>query len=622
MRMPYGFTAARMDGDDWNPAASTIQSRLGAVPFGEGQRRTGERTVQRFVRRVDEFGDLGRLLLCGVVLLLLVPAAQAAATSAAVTGVVQDAQGVAQMGALVQLLASDASPVGTAFTDLHGHYLIRGIRPGTYQVRASATLFVPTTRGNLQLRTGARTVVNLTLATLFDTTSWLPAERRRSDEPADDWRWTLRSSANRPILRVLGDGTLVLASAETPTPRMQGARVAVSGGNGGFGYGGVHTVVSAARMRKDGADILLRADIGSPGFQSGGFASNEMALGYERPIGLAGSARTVLSYRAHPEVIAPDGSRGVTLMEMGGSQQSSIGDFLDLEFGGSVRGIHTATGDGFSSSPFVRLTAHPAGTWTLRYRMATSKDLQSAEDLSPQGELPALAVLPTGKVLLEKGRHQEIAISHGAGPGVIQVSVYHDVLDRMAVNGLANSLQLGGVPTGGFMLDQISGSFRALRSGYAGNGLQIQASTPLPSGIRATVEYSTGRALGADFRATTSVQSAMSNLTARGGQTAAVSLKGRIKGTGTSLRTMYRFQPSRLVTAVNPYAAFSDQGFLSLSVKQPLRWGNRLPVGLEATIDVTNLLAQGYRPFLSADGQTLYFAQAPRTMQAGLSFSF
>ncbi len=43
---------------------------------------------------------------------------------------------------------------------------------------------------------------------------------------------------------------------------------------------------------------------------------------------------------------------------------------------------------------------------------------------------------------------------------------------------------------------------------------------------------------------------------------------------------------------------------------------------LDATIDVTNLLAQGYRPYLSADGQTVYFAQAPRAIQAGLSFTF
>jgi hypothetical protein len=47
-----------------------------------------------------------------------------------------------------------------------------------------------------------------------------------------------------------------------------------------------------------------------------------------------------------------------------------------------------------------------------------------------------------------------------------------------------------------------------------------------------------------------------------------------------------------------------------------------LPPGLEATIDVSNLLAEGYQPFLSADGQTLFLAQSPRTIQGGLSFTF
>jgi hypothetical protein len=39
-------------------------------------------------------------------------------------------------------------------------------------------------------------------------------------------------------------------------------------------------------------------------------------------------------------------------------------------------------------------------------------------------------------------------------------------------------------------------------------------------------------------------------------------------------------------------------------------------------VDVTNLLAQGYLPFLSADGRTLYLAQSPRAIQGGLSFTF
>ncbi len=151
---------------------------------------------------------------------------RAAGPAAAVSGVVRDTQGVAQMGALVQVLANDAM-VGTAFTDLHGRYLIPNLDPGKYEVRASAALFVPAMRGNLQLRPGAKAVVNLTLNAIFDAASWLPAERRKADEPSDDWTWTLRSAANRPILRLIEDDQMILVSSSTaesrtPPDRVQG----------------------------------------------------------------------------------------------------------------------------------------------------------------------------------------------------------------------------------------------------------------------------------------------------------------------------------------------------------------------------------------------------------------
>ena len=109
---------------------------------------------------------------------------------------------------------------------------------------------------------------------------------------------------------------------------------------------------------------------------------------------------------------------------------------------------------------------------------------------------------------------------------------------------------------------------------------------------------------------------------AENAEAATFAIKGRLKASGTRIRASYRWQPAKLVTAVDPYSSFGDQAFFSCQIRQPIHWGMRLPSGLDATIDVTNLLAEGYRPFLSADGQTLYFAQAPRSVQGGLSFTF
>ena len=153
------------------------------------------------------------------------------------TGVVRDVQGIAQAGALVQVLAAGLDAPLTAFTDLQGRYSISNIPPGKYAVQASAALFVPATRENLQLRSGRWSVVNLTLASLFDTSGWLPVERRKSDTLGDDWKWTLRSSANRPMLRMidedvangLGNGLSVELSSSAAGAASEKGRGATAG---------------------------------------------------------------------------------------------------------------------------------------------------------------------------------------------------------------------------------------------------------------------------------------------------------------------------------------------------------------------------------------------------------
>jgi len=135
-------------------------------------------------------------------------------------------------------------------------------------------------------------------------------------------------------------------------------------------------------------------------------------------------------------------------------------------------------------------------------------------------------------------------------------------------------------------------------------------------------EYDDGSALAGPDEKTASVTQAIAELHEVRTQSATLAMHGTLVPTGTHLRASYRWQPESTVTAVNPYHAFSDQAYLSFYVRQPLHLGHVIPNGVEAIVDVTNLLAQGYRPFLSSDGRTIYFAQAERTLQAGLSFSF
>ena len=556
---------------------------------------------------------------------------------AVVSGVVKDSEGVVQMGALVQVLAANSMTVATVFTDLHGHYAVANLVPGRYEVRASAALFVPATRANLQLRTGAKAVVNLTLAALFDTASWLPASRRRADEPQDEWQWTLRSTANRPILRILDDdGVLVVSNAAETRGTRVVVRDAVSDGSR-FGDSGVHDVLSVHRIYANGNESTLRADVGTSANPAGLATSGgpvEMEAGLDRKNGYGGGSSTVIGFSSHPELVGPGGAIGIEVLELRSGQQMALGENVDLEVGGEVEGVQSG-GYAVAAHPFVRVTAHPGDGWRLQYRMATSRSTQEFADVKAEREEVPAAAVAGSKLALESGRHQEISLSKKSGPGVMEVAFYHDSIDRMAVAGGGSfgepsasgmgtdaAVAFGGVVPAGFVVDPVSGSFRALAGGYTADGARVSFTTPVARDVWIAAEYATGAALASESGPLGGANEALKSLKARSGESAAVSLRGDLKGSGTRIRASYRWQPSAMVTAIDPYGALSDEAFLSCFVRQRVKLGSWVPAGLDATIDVSNLLAQGYRPFLSADGHTLYFAQSPRTMQAGLSFTF
>jgi hypothetical protein len=301
--------------------------------------------------------------------------------------------------------------------------------------------------------------------------------------------------------------------------------------------------------------------------------------------------------------------------------------------GGEVYAVR-AGGYGIGTAPFVRVAFSPtgaAGNWTIGYRMATAQDLQGYDDLNAvQREVP-VAMTSANGVQLEHGRHQEVSIMRKAGRGTVEVAVYHDEMDHPVVAGGGVSPAFGGAPATALMpglvptpvlTDSSDGSFRFLGPGYTSNGMNLQITQPLSAGMWAAVEYSTGTALTG--MAPGGVVSGPGDPTLRSvsSEAATFAIRGRLIRSGTKLRAAYRWQPTGLVTAVDPYRPFSDQAYLSVSAWQPIHLGHLLPPGLEGRVDITNLLAQGYRPFLSADGRTLYLAQAPRTLEAGLCMTF
>ena len=134
--------------------------------------------------------------------------------TATISGYVRNAGGVPQMGVAVDVLGTALQSL-RVFTDENGFFTAAGLTPGNYSLKLSAPSFLPTLRERISVRAGAIVLLNLTLSTLFDTVQFAP---RRGGSDSGDWDWVLRSTANRPILRMSPDGSS-LAAARSPERR-------------------------------------------------------------------------------------------------------------------------------------------------------------------------------------------------------------------------------------------------------------------------------------------------------------------------------------------------------------------------------------------------------------------
>jgi hypothetical protein len=315
------------------------------------------------------------------------------------------------------------------------------------------------------------------------------------------------------------------------------------------------------------------------------------------------------------------------VLRIASAETMPLGDLADLEAGGTVYAVRTdgvrTDGVGMAAHPFVRVTVHPGQVWAVRYQLATAREAQSYEALdSVAAEVP-VAVVSDGRLSMEEGSHQEIALSRTVGKGRIEAAVYRDAMERpvvMGVGGLSAGDLAAGGGSSGLVADSATDSFGFLGAGYTTDGVSVQVTEPLTANMWAALEYEAGAALASVNGGEARLPAVAAGLRAESAQAVTAEVKGWVAKTGTKVRASYRWQPEYLVTAVDPYSG--APAYLSLYVRQAVRWGDRLPPGLEATVDVTNLLAEGYRPFLSADGRTLFLAQSPRMVEGGLSFTF
>ena len=101
-----------------------------------------------------------------------------------------------------------------------------------------------------------------------------------------------------------------------------------------------------------------------------------------------------------------------------------------------------------------------------------------------------------------------------------------------------------------------------------------------------------------------------------------ISLSGTLDGTGTRWHASYRWQPEDTVTRVAPFAGDAAEPFFNLHLRQPVNCRREGGRSVDVMVDVHNLLAQGFRPFVLTDGSVLMFAQDQRSVSGGFAFTF
>jgi len=547
-----------------------------------------------------------------LIALVIVPVC--GATTASVSGLVRNSAGTPQIGAEVQLLRSDLTIVASVYTDSTGRFKFSSLFPGRYSVKAMGMSYLPSLRENVRVR--AATVVDLTLNTLYEVMQWLPAQPRASNSQRDDWTWTLRSAENRPLLRWLEDGPLVVVSDGTGTAPKLKARLMATGQAGTFGESGERFSATVEDTPSGSRELLARVD-----FAPDSDGAMESMLGFRQDLGFAGAVQSVAAISIQPDVVGPDGVSGTNQAAVSAWESMHLGDEFDIEVG-STQVISRMNAETprtlFTALPTAAMTWHGSDS-SVGYRMATAIPTAMRGDNTRAGAwLPAMSVR-NGDLVIQRGLHNEISWSRSTDNSGMSVVFFADTIKNPALEARGNAAAASGQA----LFDRTGDLMRTAGPGFSTQGIVASAEHRLPRGNQVRVSYANGGALvmPALPRAVTMSQ-AVGVARVRRTEAYSISLSGTLEGTGTKWRASYRWQPEDTVTEVAPYAVEAVSPYLNLRIRQSLRTNRDGSSGIEATLDVQNLLAQGYCPYLMKDGSMLMFAEQQRGIRGGLAFTF
>ena len=542
----------------------------------------------------------------------------AASRTSSLSGIVRSSEGSPQMGAVVEVFAS-ATRTLTAFTDGNGYYSVSGLRPGVYNLRVSAPSFLPAFREHVDLRSGASSVVNLTLSTIFESFNVVP---RSDSTDADDWQWTLRSVARRPILRDIDPNTLdPQFAAERREPVMKGG-ISFVAGSDSQGYGGSSDATTQFSFERS---ILSSGTIAFDGNVGYGDTSPAAVLRARYSQELDNGSTPEISFTAR-RLASPDAAlRGTALstFSLRVADSMTLADVIELKFGSELQTLQFIKRTS-ALLPFGSAEVHLNPNTVLTYRYASSAP---GSHLANEREaLPIESIQPSPRISvngfapeLQRGAHHEVSLAHRAGKNNVMLAAYRDRLRNPALTGVGAPI----TDSGQVLADPDSATFTYQGADYRADGVRAVYQRKFADGYEATFDYAYGGALEFD-QLPASLESSRDSMHTAMRHAVAAGFSGVLPTTKTKWSASYKWTNGHALTPVDLFNASPGQTdpFLNLVLRQPIPRMGLLPAHMEAMLDLHNLLAEGYVPVMGQDHRTVYLVQSARSVRGGVAITF
>ena len=592
------------------------------------------------------------LVSLGVVLGALAPAnaASSAGLNGGILGIVTDSAGVARMGASVILLNQFEKIVDRALTDEKGAFSFQNLSPGLYSLRVSLSSFLPALRNGIDVRAGANSLLDVSLAGLFSSIELVYQGPERRAIMSDDWKWVLRTSnATRPVLRFLPgidisdpaknrrEGTALFHDTRgvLRVSGGDGARVSSMGSESDLGTAfALATSLYGTNQLQFTGNLAYSSQSGLP---SAGFRTS-----YSRNMG-SGSPEVTVMMR---QLFLP-GRFGMGLIGGGGASSSvpalrtmtialhdrtQLTDALQLEYGFSLDSVTFLDRLNYFS-PFARATyaLSEDGQLELTYTSGVPRSdwapHNAGREDQLQAEMNALSLFPrlslrAGRARVQRGDNLEFGYSQRIGSRSFRVGAYQERITNAALTfvGPADFFSSGEI------LPDLFSRRSVFNAGdYKSFGYLMSATQQMGDSLSLTLMYGSGQALTPEAREIAGQDPDDSRSLIRASRRHAVTLRaaGSAPRTNTQFMASYQWMDAHAAT---PGHIYSTQGTraepgLNCYLRQPIPAFSSMPWRMEATADLRNLLEQGYLP-LSAAGRRFVLVQTPRSFRGGLSFIF